>query len=140
MVLIANAGVVNATGDAAPGTWRRLVAYFIQAFAAEAAQPSPIHLLPGDAQGAAQDPALRPAVSAYSRAGWVEPGAPARFAEDSGPGSADRENLLDPPIGLEPMTLHSSAQDQVVAAPVRPKHAHRRGACPSSRMPAYVRG
>ena len=41
MVLMANAGVVNATGDAAPGTWRRLVAYFLQAFAAEVARPLP---------------------------------------------------------------------------------------------------
>ena len=41
MVLMANAGVVNATGDAAPETWRRLVAYFLQAFAADAARPLP---------------------------------------------------------------------------------------------------
>jgi AcrR family transcriptional regulator len=41
IVLMANAGVVNATGDAAPDTWRRLVAYFLQAFAAEAAGPLP---------------------------------------------------------------------------------------------------
>jgi hypothetical protein len=34
MLLMANAGVVNATGDAAPQTWRRLVAYLLQAFAA----------------------------------------------------------------------------------------------------------
>jgi hypothetical protein len=51
MVLIANAGVVNATGDAAPGTWRRLVAYFIQAFAAEAAQPLPDPPTPGRCTG-----------------------------------------------------------------------------------------
>ncbi|GAA3184151.1 hypothetical protein GCM10010531_42950 [Blastococcus jejuensis] len=30
-----------ATADAAPDTWRRLVAYFLQAFAAEAAGPLP---------------------------------------------------------------------------------------------------
>jgi AcrR family transcriptional regulator len=41
MVLMANAGVVTATGDAAPGTWRRFVAYVLQAFAAECAQPLP---------------------------------------------------------------------------------------------------
>jgi AcrR family transcriptional regulator len=41
MVLMANAGVITATGDAAPETWRRLVAYFLQAFAAEAAHPLP---------------------------------------------------------------------------------------------------
>jgi len=41
MVLMANAGVIGATGDAAPETWRRLVAYLIQAFAADAAAPLP---------------------------------------------------------------------------------------------------
>jgi AcrR family transcriptional regulator len=41
LVLMANAGVISATGDAAPNTWRRLVAYLTQAFAAEAAQPLP---------------------------------------------------------------------------------------------------
>lgn len=35
LVLIANAGVVNATGDATPDAWRRVVAYFLEAFAAE---------------------------------------------------------------------------------------------------------
>ena len=41
LILMANAGVVNATRDAAPEAWRRLVAYLIQAFAAETAQPLP---------------------------------------------------------------------------------------------------
>jgi ABC-type Fe3+ transport system substrate-binding protein len=41
MVLMANAGVVAATGDAAPQTWRRFVAYILQAFAAEGARPLP---------------------------------------------------------------------------------------------------
>lgn len=41
MLLMANAGVVNATGDAAPQTWRRLVAYLLQAFAATGAAPLP---------------------------------------------------------------------------------------------------
>jgi AcrR family transcriptional regulator len=41
MVLMANAGVINATGDAAPQTWRRLVAYLLQAFAAESEAPLP---------------------------------------------------------------------------------------------------
>jgi hypothetical protein len=36
MLLMANAGVISGTGDAAPGTWRRLVAYLIQAFATDA--------------------------------------------------------------------------------------------------------
>lgn len=39
MVLMANAGVVGATGDAAPDAWRRLVAYLLQAFAATRADP-----------------------------------------------------------------------------------------------------
>jgi AcrR family transcriptional regulator len=34
MFLMANAGVLTATGDAAPDTWRRLVAYLVQACAA----------------------------------------------------------------------------------------------------------
>jgi len=42
MLLMANAGVITATGDAAPQTSRRLVAYVIQAFAAPtAAEPLP---------------------------------------------------------------------------------------------------
>jgi AcrR family transcriptional regulator len=41
MFLMANAGVLTATADAAPDTWRRLVGYLIQACAAPAAQPLP---------------------------------------------------------------------------------------------------
>jgi AcrR family transcriptional regulator len=41
MLLMANAGVINATGEAAPQTWRRLVAYLLQAFAAGSAEPLP---------------------------------------------------------------------------------------------------
>ncbi len=41
MFLMANAGVITATRDAAPQTWRRLVAMLIQACAAETAQPLP---------------------------------------------------------------------------------------------------
>lgn len=41
MVLMANSGVLAATTEAAQDTWRRLVAYLIQAFAAEAAGPLP---------------------------------------------------------------------------------------------------
>jgi hypothetical protein len=40
-VLMANAGVVMGTRDAAPEAWRRFVGYLIQAFAADAAQPLP---------------------------------------------------------------------------------------------------
>jgi AcrR family transcriptional regulator len=39
--LMANAGVISAAGDAAPGAWRRLVAYLLQACAAEHAEPLP---------------------------------------------------------------------------------------------------
>lgn len=39
LILMANAGVVTATRDAAPDAWRRLVGYLIQSFATEAAQP-----------------------------------------------------------------------------------------------------
>ncbi len=41
LILMANAGVVMATRDAAPEAWRRIVGYLIQSFAAEAAQPLP---------------------------------------------------------------------------------------------------
>jgi AcrR family transcriptional regulator len=41
MFLMANAGVLTATADAAPDTWRRLVGYLLQACAAPAAQPLP---------------------------------------------------------------------------------------------------
>jgi AcrR family transcriptional regulator len=41
MFLMANAGVLTATADAAPDAWRRLVGYLIQACAAPAAQPLP---------------------------------------------------------------------------------------------------
>ena len=41
LALMANAGVVAATGDAAPDAWRRFVAYLLQAFASGAAAPLP---------------------------------------------------------------------------------------------------
>jgi AcrR family transcriptional regulator len=41
MFLMANAGVLTATADAAPDTWRRLVGYLIQACSAPAAQLLP---------------------------------------------------------------------------------------------------
>ncbi len=41
LILMANAGVVTGTRDAAPDAWRRFAAYLIQAFAAEAARPLP---------------------------------------------------------------------------------------------------
>ncbi|MCX4612972.1 MULTISPECIES: hypothetical protein [Streptomyces] len=39
VLLMANAGVVNATGDAAPDTWRRLVAHMLRSYAAPGAPP-----------------------------------------------------------------------------------------------------
>jgi AcrR family transcriptional regulator len=41
LLLMANAGVVAATGDAAPDAWRRLVGYMIQAFRTDTAEPLP---------------------------------------------------------------------------------------------------
>ena len=41
LFLMANAGVLTATADAAPDAWRRLVSYLIQACAATAAGPLP---------------------------------------------------------------------------------------------------
>lgn len=41
LILMANAGVVTATRNAAPDAWKRLVGFLIQAFAAEAAHPLP---------------------------------------------------------------------------------------------------
>ena len=41
LILMANAGVVTATRDAAPEAWRRLVGYLLQSFAADTAQPLP---------------------------------------------------------------------------------------------------
>lgn len=41
VVLMANAGVVAATADAAPEAWRRLVGYLLQAFESGAAGPLP---------------------------------------------------------------------------------------------------
>jgi AcrR family transcriptional regulator len=42
VLLMANAGVIAATADAAPDAWRRLIAYMIQAFAADHTEPLPL--------------------------------------------------------------------------------------------------
>jgi AcrR family transcriptional regulator len=47
MLLMANAGVLDSTADAAPGTWRRFAAYMIQAFSAASAGPLPPPPTPG---------------------------------------------------------------------------------------------
>jgi AcrR family transcriptional regulator len=54
MMLMANAGVINATGSAAPQTSPRLVAYLLQACAAEVAQPLPPPPTPRAMYGALQ--------------------------------------------------------------------------------------
>lgn len=41
LLLMANAGVVAATGEDAPESWRRLVGFMLQAFAAEVVAPLP---------------------------------------------------------------------------------------------------
>jgi AcrR family transcriptional regulator len=41
LILMANAGVVTATRDAAPEAWRRLLGYLLQSFAAATAHPLP---------------------------------------------------------------------------------------------------
>jgi hypothetical protein len=46
LFLMANAGALAATADAAPDAWRRLVGYLLQACAAPAAQPLPEPLAP----------------------------------------------------------------------------------------------
>jgi AcrR family transcriptional regulator len=46
ILLIANAGVVTATGDAAPDTWRRLVAHMIRSYAAPGAPIPPLPQAP----------------------------------------------------------------------------------------------
>jgi hypothetical protein len=42
ILLIANAGVVTATGDSAPDTWRRLVGHMIRSYAAPGAPIPPL--------------------------------------------------------------------------------------------------
>jgi AcrR family transcriptional regulator len=41
LLLMANAGVISATGGSAPDAWRRVVAYLIQSFRADGAEPLP---------------------------------------------------------------------------------------------------
>lgn len=41
LLLMANAGVIAATGEAAPDAWRRLVAFMLQAFGTPGAEPLP---------------------------------------------------------------------------------------------------
>jgi Bacterial regulatory proteins, tetR family. len=41
LLLMANAGVISATGESAPDAWRRLVAYMVQSFSADHTEPLP---------------------------------------------------------------------------------------------------
>jgi hypothetical protein len=67
LVYMANAGVVNATGDDAPDAWRRVVALMIQSFEAPARGPLP---------GSPEPDALYKAMLRASQAGFAaqEPG------------------------------------------------------------------
>lgn len=49
ILLMANAGVIAATGDAAPDSWRRLVGHMLRAFAAPHTDTPPIPPAPGPA-------------------------------------------------------------------------------------------
>lgn len=60
VLLMANAGVVNATGDAAPDTWRRLVAHMLRSYAAPGAPPPATRRTPAD-RAASRDGPPRPA-------------------------------------------------------------------------------
>lgn len=46
VLLMANAGVITATGDAAPDAWRRLVAYMLQSYAATSARTDALPAAP----------------------------------------------------------------------------------------------
>ena len=58
VLLMANAGVIAATGDAAPESWRRLVGQMLRAFATPGAPipPMPPAPAPGDLQRAVTEP------------------------------------------------------------------------------------
>jgi hypothetical protein len=47
MLLMANAGVIAASADAAPETWQRLVAYMLRAFATPGTEVPPLPAAPG---------------------------------------------------------------------------------------------
>lgn len=41
LLLMADAGVISATGESGPDAWRRLVAYMVQSFSADHTEPLP---------------------------------------------------------------------------------------------------
>ena len=78
MLLMANAGVLDSTADAAPGTWRRFAAYMIQAFSSPSTAPLPPPPTP-DAMHRALLRLHQPADHAdpVARGGGCGPGGPA---------------------------------------------------------------
>ena len=90
ILLMANAGVIAGTADAAPGAWRRFAAYMVQAFSAASAEPLPappepdaiyrallrLHQPAQAAAAATDDPIAPPAAYAGPAAGGLP--APAR--------------------------------------------------------------
>lgn len=86
LILMANAGVIAATRDAAPDAWRRIVGYLIQSFAAPAAQPLPEPPTPSQVYRALLRHVLAPHQNAtrrgMSKAG-VGPTSPRRTAKNA---------------------------------------------------------
>ncbi|MGH3291584.1 MAG: TetR/AcrR family transcriptional regulator [Trebonia sp.] len=67
ILLMANAGVINAAGDAAPEAWERLVAHLLRSYAAPGAPLPPLPEAPADT-------ALDRAMVRLSRPGTPDPG------------------------------------------------------------------
>ena len=67
LLMMANAGLVRATGGEDPRAWRRLVEYMLQAFRAPAAGPLPLAPAPRDIYDALQGSAAPPGVTGSSR-------------------------------------------------------------------------
>jgi AcrR family transcriptional regulator len=81
MLLMANAGVLDRTADAAPGTWRRFAAYMIQAFSAAGAAPLPPPPTP--------DAMHRALLRRHQPADQAGPGAPGGGCATSAPQGPD---------------------------------------------------
>jgi hypothetical protein len=62
ILLMANAGVIAATGDAAPDTWRRLVGHMLRSCAAPGAEIPPLAEAPAPTApwSASHEPATMP--------------------------------------------------------------------------------
>jgi hypothetical protein len=57
MLLMANAGVLRGTGQAAPRAWKRLVEYLLQAFSCPRSRALPAAMTPNQMQRALKNPA-----------------------------------------------------------------------------------